>query len=284
MTKFTFTFCLIFALTIVGSFSFPDFTDAVSGRLYQASLVFEKLSNRLDMAAVYESISDPSTKYIGVVEGMRKEEIAQLCQKKLNWTPIQESAFAGQLECSTNNDEGSLLPGSYVVDDQSSPRDMKIEMQSRFEEAVRQKINDLGGDPSKVDINTVTTVASIIQREAAGQRDMKVISGIIWNRLADNMPLQVDATLQYAKGKDGRWWPSILSKDKFIDSPFNTYQNKGLPPTAISNPGIAAIEAALDPDKTSCVFYLHDKYGRIHCSDTYEGHKKNINKYLKNFN
>ena len=284
MTKFTFTFCLIFALAIVGSFSFPDFTDAVSGRLYQASLVFEKLSNRLDVAAVYESISDPSTKYIGVIEGMRKEEIAQLCQKKLNWTPIQESAFAGQLECSTNNDEGSLLPGSYVVDDQSSPRDMKIEMQSRFDEAVRQKINDLGGDPNKIDINTVTTVASIIQREAAGKRDMKVISGIIWNRLADNMPLQVDATLQYAKGKDGRWWPSILSKDKFIDSPFNTYQNKGLPPTAISNPGIAAIEAALDPEKTSCIFYLHDKYGRIHCSDTYEEHKKNVNKYLKNFN
>ena len=125
------------------------------------------------------------------------------------------------------------------------------------------------------------TIASIIQREAGGLKDMNLISGIIWNRLALGMPLQVDATLQYIKGKDGKWWPYVLAKDKFLASAYNTYQNIGLPPTPISNPGEGAIDAALNPEKTECIFYLHDKYGRIHCSKDYKEHKKNINKYLR---
>lgn len=271
----------IFLATLVGVFAFPDTVDSVNGRIYQIGTLFEKIQSRVSLAAAVSSLST-DTKYVGVEEGMRKEEIADLCQKKLGWDSTEEDAFAGKLECTTkNNDEGYLLPGAYIVDKNSTPKDIKLEMKQRFEDALRQKAKELGADPNRLDIDTVITIASIIQREAGSSRDMNMISGIIWNRLAIGMPLQVDATLQYIKGKDGKWWPYVLSKDKYLDSPYNTYQYKGLPPTPISNPGVAAIGAALNPEKTDCLFYLHDKYGRIHCSKTYDEHKKFVNKYLK---
>ncbi len=274
----------IFITTMMCVFVFSDFYDAVSGRFYQLSNFVEKITENISnasLASAYEAFN-MDKKYLAVEEGMRKEEIANLCQKRLGWSDIEEQAFAGSFYCSVeNNDEGFLLPGSYIVDKNSTPKDIKLEMKQRFDEALRKKVEELGGDPDRLDVDTVITIASIIQRESGGLRDMNLISGIIWNRLAIGMPLQVDATLQYIKGKDGKWWPYVLSKDKYINSAYNTYQNVGLPPTPISNPGEGAIAAALNPEKTDCLFYLHDKYGRIHCSKDYKEHKKNISRYLK---
>lgn len=138
-------------------------------------------------------------------------------------------------------------------------------------------------NPNKNILNTaqVVTIASIIQKEGAGNGDMRLISGIIWNRLFSETPLQMDATLQYVKGDADLWWPRVKSEDKYLDSPYNTYKNKGLPPGPIASPGEGAIHASLDPVDTDCIFYLHDKNRNIHCSTTYEGHKKNISYYLK---
>jgi len=71
------------------------------------------------------------------------------------------------------------------------------------------------------------------------------------------------------------------SADKYLDSPFNTYQHVGLPPHPIAEPSLAAIDAVLNPQTTSCIFYLHDPSGQIHCSKTYSGQVANVNKYLK---
>src|SRR3989344_2844394 len=130
--------------------------------------------------------------------------------------------------------------------------------------------------------DTILRIASIIQREAAGKEDMQIVSGIIWNRIFGGMKLQMDATLQYAKGneEDG-WWQQVNPEDKKIKSSYNTYLYPGLPPGAIANPGLAAISAAYNPQKTDCIFYLHDKNRKIHCAKTYEQHKKNIDIYLK---
>ena len=89
---------------------------------------------------------------------------------------------------------------------------------------------------------------------------MRLISGIIHNRLKIGMPLQIDATLQYITGQSNNWWPVPRSEDKEIDSPFNTYQNKGLPPLPIATPSKDAIRAALNPAKTDCLYYLIGAY------------------------
>ncbi len=106
----------------------------------------------------------------------------------------------------------------------------------------------------------------------------------MWNRLAQDMNLEIDATVQYARGKtDEGWWSPIVPEDIVnIDSPYNTYKYKGLPPHPIANPGLDAIESVLHPAETDCLFYLHDNDRQIHCAITYEEHKLNIKKYLQN--
>ena len=99
-------------------------------------------------------------------------------------------------------------------------------------------------------------MASIIEREAKGDSDRGYISGILWNRINKNMPLQVDAALK-------------------------TYKTKGLPEQPICNPGLEAIKAAIHPVLSNYLYYLHDKNGVIHYAKTFEEHKKNKLKYLK---
>ena len=106
---------------------------------------------------------------------------------------------------------------------------------------------------------------------------MPLVAGIIWNRLLQGMPLAIDATIQYAKGNAGSgWWTPLVKGDTKTDSLYNTYLHKGLPPTPISNPGLPAIEAVLKAGKTTCLYYIHDNDGLIHCSKTYVEHQANI--------
>ncbi len=231
--------------------------------------------------AFYEALANPSVRIIRVQEGLRKEQIAELMADKLGWTDIQKVEFENaHLALNRNDLEGHYFPKTYIISKDENPVQVSTTM---FHEFSKQTKNISKSKTQQIiNQDTALTIASIIQREAAGKSDMNLISGIIWNRIFKGMKLQLDATLQYAKGseEDG-WWKVVKSKDKNIDSPYNTYTNLGLPPTAISNPGLAAIEAAYKPEKTSCLFYLHDKNRNIHCSKTYEGHVRNIERYLK---
>jgi len=123
-----------------------------------------------------------------------------------------------------------------------------------------------------------------IAREAKTDNEKPVIAGILTNRLKDGMPLQVDATIQYAKGYDPQtkhWWGMVFSSDyKEIQSPFNTYLNAGLPPSPIANPGLEALRAAANPAPTEYYYYLHDKEGQIHYAETILAHNNNVKKYL----
>ncbi|MDD5152490.1 MAG: endolytic transglycosylase MltG [Candidatus Pacebacteria bacterium] len=237
------------------------------------------LSASMNVASIYDSLSHPEYKSITIAEGLRKEEIAQIYQKNLNWTDAETETFAESRACYADDSEGYLFPSTYYVAIDSKPEEVKEQMKKRFEETVGSPIGSK--DQGILNLDTTITIASIIQRESGGKKDMNLISGIIWNRIFDNMALDIDATLQYAKGNDGKWWPKVKPEDKYINSPYNTYQNKGLPPGAISNPGLAAIDAARNPEDTDCLFYLHDKNRKIHCSKTYEQHLAKIKIYLK---
>lgn len=208
--------------------------------------------------------------YIHVREGMRKEEIADLFAGKLNWSSDQKLAFL-------DGPEGQYFPGTYAVPSNNDESVMREVMLHRYEKNVAEPY----ASSSVVTMPIVLKIASIIEREAGGKRDMRIISGIIWNRIFDGMTLDIDATLQYAKGTSTNWWPTVHSADKKIESPYNTYKYKGFPPTPIANPGLAAIDAALNPIMTDCIFYLHDAHRKIHCAATYSAHVRNVNRYLK---
>lgn len=227
----------------------------------------------------YQNLANPSVRMIYIQEGWRKEQVAESVGKKMGWDEEEKEEFLNaHIALGKETSEGFYFPQNYTIFKDAEPKDVSRLMISTYD----KKTSEIKRGKSTQILNedTALIVASIIQREAAGKHDMRLISGIIWNRIFSGMKLQMDATLQYAKGDEEVWWPKVKSEDKFIISPYNTYKNNSLPPTAIANPGIAALEAAYNPQKTSCIFYLHDKYRRIHCSKTYEEHLKNIKKYL----
>ncbi len=227
----------------------------------------------------YEALANPTVAYVKITEGYRKEQIAEILEKRFDWDEKDKADFFAYDSLRDRKHEGKYFPDVYLVSKDVSGKEMRTKMSDRFDE----KIETLKTEALKKNMNfeSILTIASIIQREAGGKSDMKLISGVVWNRLFSGMKLQMDATLQYAKGtEDNGWWPNVIPNDKDIESPYNTYQNDGLPPSPIANPGLAAIEAALAPTKTKCLFYFH-KNGQIYCSQTYAEHKRKINLYLK---
>lgn len=224
------------------------------------------------------SLDEPEYKYVSIPEGYRKGQIAELIGTKLNWEEQKIITLAEVPPlCPLTGQEGFLASGTYLIHKEEDAQIVEETMQETFNEV----LDELGLTQKDISIPQVITIASLIQREAAGKSDMRLISGIIHNRLKIGMPLQIDATLQYVMGDEENWWPVPQSDDKFVESPYNTYQNTGLPPTPIATPGKEAIKAALNPLKTDCMFYLHDSRRVIHCAKTYEQHKRNVRNYLK---
>jgi UPF0755 protein len=170
--------------------------------------------------------------------------------------------------------EGYLFPDTYFVSPTIKNTTLISFMNKNFEEKI-SAIVDL--DKSGKSLEEIIKIASILEGEAKPQ-DRKLVSGILWKRLAIGMPLQVDVSFIYINGKG----TSQLSLDDLqIDSPYNTYKYKGLPPTPISNPGIDSIMAALNPDKTSYLYFLTGDDGVMYYAKTFDEHKRNKELYLR---
>ncbi len=127
-------------------------------------------------------------------------------------------------------------------------------------------------------LKQILTMASIVGKEVPSYYEKRVVSGIFWNRLEDNYPLQSCATIAYALGVN-KWIYSI--EDTKIDSPYNTYQRIGLPPGPINNPGLDSIKAAVYPIKTDYYFFLSSPSGQTIFSRTVQEHQANKEQYLR---
>ncbi|HEU4677292.1 MAG TPA: endolytic transglycosylase MltG, partial [Candidatus Paceibacterota bacterium] len=172
--------------------------------------------------------------------------------------------------------EGYLFPDTYFITAGTSVNDIITLLTDTF----RQKVSPLAGDIAKSGYTEreVVTLASIVEREAKDARSKRIVAGILENRLAEGMPLQVDAAFDYLLGKESS---ELTDEDLTLDSPYNTYKYAGLPPTPISNPGLDAIEAVLQPERTDYLYYLTDADGNFHYAKTFEEHKANKQRYLK---
>ena len=130
----------------------------------------------------------------------------------------------------------------------------------------------------KKPLKDVVIMASILEAEGRIMETRRIISGILWKRLSIGMPLQVDVTIHYIKNDKN----TALSLDDLkIDSPYNTYIHKGLPPTPINNPGLETILAAVTPIKSKYLYFLVDKNGIMHYAITHDEHVVNKEKYLQ---
>lgn len=233
---------------------------------------FAQFVAKLSRSSWYQ-MAIPGGRLLVIFPGERKEEVAQNFGRLLGWNWDEKQEFIS-LVISTDPilDEGKFFPERYLVAVDASPQDVAGMVNERFEGEVLNRYTKEA--EAVLPLEDALVIASLLQREARDFTDMREISGVIWNRLFIDMPLQLDATLQYAKGGQAGqpWWPVPTPADKFISSPFNTYLNKGLPPNAIANPSLEAVLAALNPKTTDCLFYFHANGGEFYCSETYEGH------------
>ncbi len=232
------------------------------------------LGQTIAQTTVYQTIAAVADlpQVVTVNPGLRKEQVARLFGKPLAWDASTQKMFQ-QLPPVSNETliEGTIPPGDYAVGTKASIVEVQTQVAQRFEDTILSRYTP--AIQKIVPLEEGLTIASIIERETSDPDEMRIISGIIWNRLFVGMKLQMDSTLQYAKANGrGAWWPQVQPRDKYINSPYNTYQNEGLPPNPIANPSVNAVLAALNPKKTDCLFYFHDDHGDFHCSATYEGH------------
>lgn len=234
------------------------------------------LASAIMSTKLYEALAPASSPVsVTIQPGMRKEQVATMIDTKLGWSDDQRTIFLDLID-NEGSGEGRLYPSTYLFPASTTPYEAHALIRSRFAERVVARYAST--TEARVPMEDALAIASILEREAGSKAEMPIIAGIMWNRLFSDMKLQMDSTLQYARGtsKNG-WWPVPRSKDKYVKSEFNTYQNKGLPPTPIASPSVAAILAALNPEKTDCMYFFHSKR-TFYCSVTYEEHVAKLKK------
>ncbi len=171
--------------------------------------------------------------------------------------------------------EGFLFPDTYYFELGIGREGMIETFLSNFDKKLTPELRQEIENQDKT-IFEIITMASILEKEVITLTDKEIVAGILWKRLRNNMPLQVDATVAYVVGANK------LSKDDMkIDSPYNTYKYQGLPVGPICNPGIESIRAAVYPKNTSYWYYLSAPSGQSIFSSTLDQHIGAINRYLK---
>jgi UPF0755 protein len=206
---------------------------------------------------------------VTLTEGMTNDEMTAELAKQIPGFDTE------RFEELASTSEGYLFPDTYFFMPNTTADDAFLRLRDHFNDRIATLEKELAdfGRP----LEDVVVMASLLEREAQSEEDMRIVAGILWKRLSLDMPLQVDAVFGYIHGKSG-YEPTLA--DLSLDSPYNTYLYRGLPPTPIANPGIRALRAAITPEETEYLYYLTGTDGLMHYGRTFEEHKKNRELYL----
>jgi UPF0755 protein len=206
---------------------------------------------------------------VTIPEGASNAEVGLILSKALpDFSSTEYAKASASLE-------GRLFPDTYFL----SPLATTAQDVERLHQTYLEKIQPLRAliGQSGHSENEILTMASLLEEEAKDYEAKRVISGILWKRLAQGMKLQVDAVFPFLIGKNTF---DLTRQDLATKSLYNTYKYKGLPPGPIDNPGLDSIFAALTPKDSPYLYYLSDKQGQMHYAVTYADHLKNKKKYL----
>jgi UPF0755 protein len=205
-----------------------------------------------------------------IPEGYTRKEMAKVFAAE--FPDFSTDAFMDE----TKGLEGYLFPDTYRFFRTATSGQVVRDMQKTF----ALKTEDLQKEALAQNKNwpDIIIVASLIELEGKTAADRAMIADIIYRRLASNMPLQLDAPFLYIMNKASL---QLTQEDLYSQSPYNTYRNKGLPPTPIASPGLESITAALHPTTNEYLYYLSDKEGVIHYAKDFNEHRKNKQLYLK---
>lgn len=249
---------------------------------FDQSYTNEDIINDISLGKTY--YSGPK---ITVKEGATSKEIVdELVNKKLgNATTYNKlinnpAEFREEFEFLRDENikslEGFLYPSTYYCEETDSEKEILTKMLNKFNEIYSVRIKK-EVESKRLNFYDTIKMASIIEKEAVLDEDRPIIASVFYNRLDKKMPLQSDATIQYAFKERKK---VVSYEDLKVESPYNSYKYKGLPPTPISNPSLKSIYAAINPDKTEYLYFVaKTDGGGNNYSKTYEEHLKYEKQY-----
>lgn len=234
-----------------------------------------RLSPSMDLFTLSQNLTHGTEDLkVTFIEGWRNEEVAMTLTKELN---IPETSFLKKAKI------GYIFPDTYLIPKESSEDAVIKIVTDNFNRKITPEILRKAKE-SGLSLNDLIIISSMVEREAKYDKDRPLVASVILNRLNMGMKLDIDATVQYALGyqpAEKSWWKKQLTQeDLAVDSPYNTYKNAGLPPTAIANPGLAVINAVVNAPKTNYLYYLSDEKGNTYFSSTFDEHSEKISTYL----
>lgn len=244
-----------------------------------------QMREKMSAAAAYRALTTDIIKAeltITVPEGSR---VTQIVERIVEATELTEQEVVAALEdpaaiglpaVAGGNPEGYLYPATYTVAPGATAVDIVAQMVAKTQETtasldIEARAADLG-----LNAEEVLTVASIVEKEVSRDEDRAKAARVIYNRLEDGMPLQMDSTVAYVSGREGDVFTTEAERSN--PSAYNTYENAGLPPGPISSPGQAALEAALNPEPGDWVYFVAVdlETGETKFATTLGEHNKNV--------
>ena len=170
--------------------------------------------------------------------------------------------------------EGFLFPDTYEVEPGTTSEAILQMMVRNFDDKLTDEMKKRA-EKHNLSVYELVTLASLVEKEARYEEDRPIIAQVFYKRLEINMPLQSDTTIQYLLDAPKE---DVTYADTEIDSPYNTYQHYGLPPGPVANPGLASIEAVLEPADTDYLYFVADRAGHNHYSKSYDEHMEIVNR------
>jgi len=237
--------------------------------------IFIKGAQRKLQAGEYSLTSSESINRIAekIISGYIAKIVVTIPE---GWTQKQIEEMI-RLKLPGENLEGFLFPDTYQFPLRVSGEEVVKKMRDNFDKKLTPDLKKEIQRQGKT-ISEIITMASLIEKEVSKNEDKELVSGILWKRLKNNIPLQVDATITYITGKRTT---KISKEETQIDSPYNTYKYLGFPPGPICNPGIDSIKAAIYPKNSEYWYYLSTPEGKTIFSKTLEEHNIAKEKYLR---
>ncbi len=247
-------------------------------RRLQAGLY--RLNPRMSLWGVLNTLSEGKSELLSlkVPEGYTAEQIGQELEKLKATTPdeflrtAKDPQVLKKLGIEGPSLEGFLFPETYRIPMAAGSEALLELMVRQFQDSVgddfEKKCRERGLTPYKL-----VTLASIVEKEAKRDDERSLVAGVLYNRLHQKIRLEVNATLNYVLNNKNPW---ITNEQINTQSPYNTYQHRGLPPTPICNPGLASIQAVLEPAQVPYLYYVGKGDGSNLFATTLEEHKKNV--------
>ncbi|MGH9686835.1 MAG: endolytic transglycosylase MltG [Candidatus Acidiferrales bacterium] len=221
---------------------------------------------------------------VTVPEGWTMYDIANeldhqgICSREGFLAAAHDTSLISDLAPHATSLEGFLFPSTYEFTHHTTCEEIAQRMVADFR-TVWESINSAEAPhPAGLTTEQVVTLASLVERETPNADERPLVAGVFYNRLARGYPLQCDPTVQYAKELDGEQVKDVKPSDLSVDSPYNTYEHRGLPPGPIANPGEASLRAALNPAHSDYLYFVANGSGGHFFSRTLAEQDRNIDR------